>query len=218
MTSLVLLFVGAVLLINGLVFLGVIDAKSSTAINVLVGLFLAGTVLFLVLPVRGTDSESLSIILGAAGFLLFSFTYLGVAFNNLAGAHSAALGWYCGWAALISLFLSAVNFFHLADHRLGWIWASWSLLFVSFFLSLALEFEWMTKPAGVLAIMQAFSTCTIPAALQLTGAWANIPVPAVAAVQIIVTVILVWLVFSSRQARVGRRPDPDRAASASLAH
>ncbi|MCV9996193.1 hypothetical protein OIU93_18105 [Paeniglutamicibacter sp. ZC-3] len=213
MTSLVLLFVGAVLLINGLVFLGVIDAKSSTAINLLVGLFLAGTVLFLVLPVRGTDEASLGIILGASGFLLFSFTYLGVAFNNLAGAHGAALGWYCGWAALISMFLAAINFSHLADHRVGWLWASWSLLFLAFFLSLALKVEWMTAPAGALAIMQAFITCTVPAALQMTGLWTTVPVSAIAAAQIIMTAILVWHVRSSRRTWTGQKLDLQLASA-----
>lgn len=205
MTSLVLLFVGAVLLINGLVFLGIIDAKSATAINILVGLFLAGTVLFLVLPVRGTDGGSLDIILGAVGFLLFSFTYLGVAFNNLAGAPGTVLGWYCGWAALISVFLAVINFSHLADHRFGWIWASWSLLFLTFFLALALEVEWMTAPAGALAIMQAFTTCTVPAALQLTGQWTNVPVSVIAAVQIIVAAILGRLILSRRRTMAGQK-------------
>lgn len=185
-TTLVLLFVGSVLLVNGLVFLGVVEPKASVPINFLVGLALAAAVLFLVLPTGAGPVETSDVALGASGFLLFSFTYLTVAFNGMTGTDGNALGWYCGFAALIALFLSAVQFWRFGDPRSGWLWLSWAALFLVFFLTLAARLDSLARPAGALAIAQALTTCVLPAALQFTQTWSTVPVSAIAAVQVTV--------------------------------
>ncbi len=109
-------------------------------------------------------------MLGATGFLLFAFTYLYVAFNNFGSLPGNGLGWYCGWAALVSVFLAVVNFVRFSDVKFGFIWLSWVILFSAFFFVLALGGQgWLQRPTGWLAVLQAVTTTTIPGALQLTG-------------------------------------------------
>lgn len=192
MTSLALLFVGAVLLVNGLVFLEVVAARAAAAVNTLTGLVLVATAFHLVLSAPAADGAALDAALGAAGFMLFGFTYLTVAANALTGADGRGLGFYCGWASAISVFLSAVNFFRFQDAGMGWLWLSWSVLFASFFVALAIPAPRLGRPAGTLTVLQSVTTATVPAALMLTDSWASTPTAAIAAVQL--AVIAVYLV------------------------
>ena len=68
-------FVGAVLLINGLVLLGVVPPRSSVPLNLLVGTALAATALQIVLTTdaAGPSSTPAPGLWAAAGFTLFSF-------------------------------------------------------------------------------------------------------------------------------------------------
>lgn len=198
MAIMVLIFVGSVLLINGVVFLGKVEARSAAPINFLVGAALVGAVLVGALPVRGDDPESLNSLLGAVGLLLFAFTYLTVGFNNQMGLKGNALGWYCGWASLIALFLSAANFTQIADPRFGWLWLSWAVLFFAFFLSLTTDMAWIVRPTGALTVAQSFTTCTIPAALMLLDEWSDLALPIIAAVQVVVVSTFVAAALAAR--------------------
>ena len=199
MASLVLLFVGSVLLVNGLVFLGRVEARLAAPINILTGLALTATVLFIVLPVRDTGTESLNAVIGAVGFLLFSFTYITVGFNDIFDLEGYALGWYCGWATLIAIFLSAANFARIDDARFGWLWLSWSVLFFAFFLALVTNMAWIAKPVGILTVLQSFTTCTVPAALMLTEQWSGLSLVFIAVVQLAVIVIFVERAVAARR-------------------
>ena len=111
----------------------------------------------------------------AVGFLLFAFTYLGVAINNWTGGTGAALGWYCLWAVVASLVLAGVNFARYHDPRFGMLWLLWAVLFTLFFLVLALgvrQLEWAT---GWAATIEAVITTTIPGGLMLLGYWSSVP-------------------------------------------
>lgn len=203
MSSLALLFVGPVLLANGLGLLGRLSPKDTAPINLFVGLTLVATVAAGALNIRGATEQDLSTVLGTTGFLLFAFTYLYVAANNFRGLPGNGLGWYCGWAVLVSLFLAWVNVDRFHDPKLGVIWLAWSVLFTAFFLVLAQGKEALAPATGWLAIMQAFTTTTVPGALMLTGVWDAVPVGVVVAVQAAVVILFVALALtgSSRAAR-----------------
>lgn len=198
MPSLVLLFVGAVLLLNGLGLLGVVTPKMSAPINAFVGTSLIVVVLFITLPVRGSSEAELDVVLTSVGYLLFAFAYLYVAINNSLGLEGGGLGWYCGWAVLISLYISWFNYTRFDDPKFGAIWLSWSLLFAAFFVVLALNLEWLTIPTGWLTIMQAFTTATIPGAFLLTGDWDRLPTWTVAIAQAAVATVYVLLSLARR--------------------
>lgn len=202
-----LLFVGAVLLINGLVLLGKIEPKSATSINILVGGGLAAAAAYLVIPLDLESPTALPVIAGAVGFTLFSLTYLTVAFNALAGTPGKTLGWYCGWAVLISAFLAVYHFATVDDPRMAALWTAWTVLFLAFFLAIVVRPYWGDSFAGMLAIIQSFTTCTIPAMLQIADGWTEIsPIP-IAAVQAFGIAFAFW--WASRRAgeRPGREPN-----------
>lgn len=217
MVSVALLFVGAVLLVNGLVFLDRVAPKSAVAINLLTGALLVGTALVLVLPADSTSPDGLASAVAAGGFALFGFTYLTVATNSLSNAPGTGLGWYCGWASAIALYLSMVHFLQLDDPQLAWLWLAWSVLFAAFFVALATPAQqWIGKATGTLAALQSISTASIPAALMLIGKWDDTPVVAIAAVQIVIVSIYVLQVADARRRnqstpRHVRAPEPTPA-------
>jgi putative amide transporter protein len=198
MTSLIFFFVGSVLLLNGLGLLGLVGPKATAPINTFVGVSLLASVLFVVLPVRGTQDADLSTVLGAAGYLLFAFTYLYVAVNNYAGFPGHGLGWYCGWAALVSVFLSWINFDRFQDAKFGTIWLAWAVLFGAFFAVLALDIDRLARPTGWLTVLESFTTCTIPGALLLIGAWDSTPTVAIVAAQAIPVAVFAITALASK--------------------
>ncbi|MDQ6524514.1 AmiS/UreI family transporter [Nocardioides sp. LHD-245] len=191
MSSLALFFVGSVLLCNGLGLLGRLSPKDTAPINLFIGLTLVATVGVTALPVAGSSDAELSTVLGSAGFLLFAFTYLYVALNNFRDLPGQGLGWYCGWAVLVSLMLAWVNFDRFDDPKFGAIWLSWAVLFSAFFLVLAAGLDSLTVATGWLAVLQAFTTTTLPGALMLTGRWDDVPTGVVVAAQVAVVVVFV---------------------------
>jgi putative amide transporter protein len=191
MSSIALLFVGAVLLINGLVFLGRVDAKAAIPLNFLVGAFLVLTALLPAATLSATAPDFRSAAFGAVGFTLFGFTYLTVGANSLFGGTGAALGWYCGWASAVAAVLAAVNFAGAMDPLMAWLWAAWSALFLSFFLALIGGRPEVTRAAGVLAILQSVSTASAPGLLMIDGSWATTSVTLVAIAQIVVVLVAV---------------------------
>ncbi|BCF86683.1 transporter (plasmid) [Rhodococcus qingshengii] len=199
MSSLALMFVGSVLLCNGLGLLNLLTPKATAPVNAFIGSTLIVTVLVQILSSTGTSVEQLDIVLGVTGFLLFGFTYLYVAFNNFGTLPGEGLGWYCGWAAIISTFLAAVNFARFSDIKFGFIWISWVVLFSAFFAILAMGCDWLARPTGWLAVLQAFTTTTIPGALQLTGDWGRVNSTSVVFVQIFVLIIFFILAARARQ-------------------
>ncbi len=188
MSNLALLFVGAVLLVNGLVFLGKIDGKAAIPVNLLVGAVLVLTALLQVSAVELTSPDYRAVAFGAAGFTLFGFTYLTVGGNSLFGGSGTGLGWYCGWASVIAAVLAIVNFTSSGGTSMGWLWASWSVLFASFFLALITGAKGLTVAAGWLAILQSFTTATIPALLMINGSWETTSLVLIAVIQIAVVV------------------------------
>ncbi|NII89099.1 hypothetical protein E9230_003069 [Corynebacterium glutamicum] len=108
MSSLALSFGGAVLLVHGVTFIGVIQPRSEIPINLLAG----GTLFLAAIPMVWTSIESSDTsasLYSAVGFALFGFTYLGVALGTSLSADNRGLGVYCGWAPVIAGLLVYVN-------------------------------------------------------------------------------------------------------------
>src|SRR3954466_12333014 len=87
MGSVGLLYVGAVLIVNGLMLLGRVDARAAAPMNLFVGLLQVLTPTYLIFT-SGGDADT---ILGASGIYLFGFTYLYVAFNLFFGLDGTGL-------------------------------------------------------------------------------------------------------------------------------
>lgn len=200
MGSLALLFIGSVLVLNGLSLLQIIGPQATAPINLFVGLFTLGVALQAVLPASSAGTPS--IFVGAAGFLLFAFTYLYVAMNNFFDMPGGGLGWYCGWSVLGSSLLAVVNFATPDGARAGWLWISWAGLFAAFFVIAALDKVRWVRPTGVYAILHGFFSTGIPGAMQLTGHWNSVPVWVVAATQMLIAAVFLALGLTSRHTAV----------------
>ncbi|MCS5480847.1 amidase substrates transport protein [Corynebacterium sp. YIM 101645] len=212
MSSIALLFVGAVLLVNGLVFLGRVDAKAAIPVNLLVGALLVLTALVPAVTLSATAPDFRSAAFGSVGFLLFGFTYLTVGANSLFGGTGTALGWYCGWASMIAAVLATVNFTGSADPLMAWLWAAWSALFLSFFLALVGGGPETGQAAGTLAVLQSVTTASVPGLLMIDGSWATTSVTLVAVVQIVAVLVCagVAVMLRSRTPAPVRIPDAVR--------
>ena len=174
MASVGLMFVGAVLFINGLLFLGKVDAKSAATFNLFVGALQVAIPFYLIATAASTDE-----LLLASGTFLFGFTYLYVGISNLAGQESSGLGWYSAWVAIMAAAFGVTEIVKFDEPTLGLLWLQWSVLWGLFFLILALGYDRLTTVTGVLTLILAFTTCTIPGYLLLLGEWGRIPTWAV---------------------------------------
>ena len=137
-----LLYVGAVLFLNGLWLMGHIADREIAVINVFAGFVTLLVALYLAF---GPEADAVS-IKAAALTLLFTFTYLWVAFNRYSGADGRGLGWFSLFVAVtvvpvaLETLASADSFW---DVWFGLCWASWAVLWFMYFLLLA-----MKRPIG----------------------------------------------------------------------
>lgn len=167
MIGLVLLWVGAVLFVNGLWLLGRVSDEEVGVINLFVGIvtFLAA----IVTALRG--GAALTDIGFGALVLLFSFTYIWVGVNRFLRADGRGLGWYCLFVAItavpigVALLLDAGTTW---QYWLGLNWLAWAVLWFLYWVLL------VTKRVGVqlvgaVTVVVAIATAWLPAFLLLQG-------------------------------------------------
>ena len=166
--GLALFYVGAVLILNGLWMLGRIGDREIPVIN----LFAGGVTLLVALKLAFGEGADAASIKAAAFSLLFSFTYLWVALNRHNGADGRGLGWFSLFVAITALpvAIDTLTSAHSAwDLWLGASWGAWSVLWLLFFLLLALQ-KPLARLTAWTAIVQGIFTGWIPGYLLLTGA------------------------------------------------
>ena len=171
MGSVGLLYVGAVLIINGLMLLGYVEARSAAPLNLFVGALQVLTPTYLIFTAGGDTTT----ILAASGIYLFGFTYLYVGINLLAGLDGTGVGWFSAFVAVAAVVYSGLNFFYFtpSDPGFGAIWLYWAVLWALFWVVLALKREAFTRYTGAVAVVAGVVTAAIPAFLLLTGKWAD---------------------------------------------
>jgi hypothetical protein len=169
MGSVGLLYVGAVLILNGLMLLGRVDARAAAPLNLFVGGLQVITPTYLIFT-SGGDANA---ILFASGLYLFGFTYLYVGFNLLAGLDGTGLGWFSAFVAAAAVVYAGLNFGRFDDPAFGVIWLYWAVLWVLFFLVLGLKREELTRFTGAIAVVAGVFSTAVPAFLLLTGVWEN---------------------------------------------
>jgi putative amide transporter protein len=166
-----LLYVGCVLFINGLLLLGVVEARSAAPINLFVGAMQVVTPTYLIFTASGDPVTVAKTVLAASGLYLFGFTYLYVGIGLLAGLDTTGVGWFSLFVAIMTLGYSYANFAILGDRPFGVIWLMWGFLWALFFVVLGLKHEGLTRYTGWVTIIQAWVTAAIPAFLLLTDLW-----------------------------------------------
>lgn len=184
MGSVGLLYVGAVLFLNGCMLLGWIDAKSAAPLNIFVGALQVVTPTYLIFTADGDTAQ----ILGASGLYLFGFTYLYVALNLLANLDGTGLGFFSLFVAICAIAYSAIAF-NDGDPAFGVIWLYWAYLWGLFYVLLGRKKESIGRYTGAVAAIQGWVTGAIPAFLLLTGRWSELNGTTVAIVLAVVGVV-----------------------------
>ncbi|WP_285779597.1 AmiS/UreI family transporter [Microtetraspora sp. NBRC 13810] len=167
MGSVGLLYVGAVLFINGLMLLGRVEPRAAALLNLFVGVLQMITPTVIIVSNPGNTAQ----ILGASGLYLFAFTYLYVGINLLTGIDSTGVGYFSLFVSIMAIGYSYANFRILRDPGLGVIWLYWSFLWFLFFVLLGLKQAWITHYTGWVTAIEGWVTGAIPAFMMLTGTW-----------------------------------------------
>src|SRR5580693_1898753 len=194
MSDVGLMFVGAVLFVNGLLLLGKVDAKGAATFNLFVGA-LQTAIPFYLIATAPTAND----ILLDSGIFLFGFTYLYVGISNLAGQEPRGLGWYSAWVAIMAAAFGITNIVKFHDPTIGLLWLQWSVLWALFWLVLGLGISRLTPLTGWLTLILSFTTCTIPGFLLLLGEWGHVHTWLVLAV--IAATVVALLPIASRALR-----------------
>jgi putative amide transporter protein len=190
----VLLYVGAVLVVNGIWLLGqaraaearptptaggagavaaeahplFIENREVAVLNIFTGF--VGVVAAVTLAVQGNENEDIASIRAAGYILLFAFTYIWVAFNQFLNVRGHAFGWYCLFVAITAVFAGIYTFSNAdgndASIYLGVDWFAWAILWFMFFLLLALERP-IARITGWAAILVGIGTSWVFAILIL---------------------------------------------------
>jgi hypothetical protein len=164
-----LLYVGAILFLNGTMLLGWIDGKSAAPLNIFVGLLQVVTPTYLIINADG----DMTTILGASGLYLFGFTYLYVACNLMWDLDGTGLGMFSIYVAIAAVIYSLISF-NAGDPVFGVIWLYWAFLWLLFYILLARKRDGIGRYTGSVAAVQGFVTGLLPAFLILTGRIADI--------------------------------------------
>lgn len=167
MSNVGLLYVGAVLFINGLMLLGKVPGKSAAIMNLFVG---AMQTIFPTIIISQAAGDP-TVIFGASGLYLFSFTYLYVGINQLYSLPGDGLGWFSLFVAVCATVFGTVFLVHFQDPVSAVMWYLWAVLWFLFFLLLGLHMDNLTIATGWFTLTVAHISATIPALLLLSGAF-----------------------------------------------
>jgi hypothetical protein len=179
----VLLYVGVVLIVNGIWLIGQARAAPAAAaggeaafeadptfiqnrevaiLNIFTGFI--GLVAAATLAVQGNIEGDLASIRGAGYILLFAFTYLWVAYNQYANAGGHAFGWYCLFVAVTAVVAGIFTFSNAdgnsASIYLGFCWFGWAILWFMFWMLLSLERP-IARITGAVAILEGVATAWV---------------------------------------------------------
>ena len=168
MLGVCLLFVGIVLINNGICTLANVDKKSAAVMNIFTG----GLSLFI---------NCVNLAQGnyyAAGTgLLFCFTYLWVAINNIFDRDSYPFAWFQSFVAVNAIVFGIVegvtgcaSLGIEADWRWAVIWWLWAVLWGSAFFTDILKKD-LKKFVPILQVVEGVITAWVPGVMLMIGVW-----------------------------------------------
>jgi hypothetical protein len=208
MSNVGLLYVGAILFINGLMLIGVIPGKSAAILNFFVG----GMQVVLPTIILMQANNDPAIIFATSGLYLFGFTYLYVGILQVTGISGEGLGWFSLFVAACAVVIGVIQF-ALGDAVFGVIWWIWAVLWFLFFLLLGLGKESLGRTTGWFAILISHLTATIPAFFLLTGNYESNAALALLMAALGVIALVVSLALGRRGLAAATTPTPSVPAS-----
>ena len=162
-----LLLVGVVLLVNGLVTLGIVPARSAALLNLFVGT--AQVVLpTIILVQHGGDA---AVVNATWPSYLFGFTYLYYGLGIFLNLEPQGLGWFSAFVAAVAAYEAVSTV--ATDPVFAVIWLTWAAMWSLFFLLMALGREELTRFAGWFLVLLGIPTCSVSAIFLLEGRWTS---------------------------------------------
>jgi hypothetical protein len=124
-----------------------LQGREVAVINIFTGF--VGVVIALILLIQAAVQSNLASARGGGFILLFAFTYLWVAFNQVISGSGRAFGWYCLFVAITAIPAGIYTLQTAGGNPaaiwLGLNWFAWAILWALFFVLLALE-----RPIGLI--------------------------------------------------------------------
>lgn len=160
MLGVCLLYVGIVLINNGICRLSNIDNKSASIMNIFTGTL---SIIINIVSLIYGDYYS------AGTGLLFGFTYLFVAINGIFKLDSRPFGWYSLFVAINAVFFGIISYLQ-GDWRFLIIWLLWAILWLTGFIENVLKKD-LGKSVPILQIFEGIVTAWIPGFLMLINMW-----------------------------------------------
>lgn len=170
MLGVILLYVGMVLMSNGLYRLAGLKDKSIAVMN----LFTGGLGLVLnigAILIGVAQNQGASWYYASATGLLFAFTYLYVAINSIFNLDQRLYGWYSLFVAINTIPAGLLCFVGYGGNAIyGVIWWLWGILWLTGFIENVLHKQ-LGKWVGWLSVLEGIITAWIPGFLMLINMW-----------------------------------------------
>ena len=167
----ILLYVGMVLMSNGLHRLEGIPDKSNVVMNIFTGGL--GLILNIIVIAYGAcTGQGAEWFYGSATGLLFAFTYLYSAINTIFDFDQRLYGWFSLFVAINTLpaGILCLTSGYGGNAWYGIIWFLWGVLWLTAFIEINLKKN-LGKFVSYLAIFEGIVTAWIPGLLMLWGKW-----------------------------------------------
>ena len=170
MLGVVLLYVGIVLISNGIARLTKIDPRSQSIMNLFTGGL--SVIANIVTIIFGELLTSRSDFYAAATGLLFGFTYLYIALNGIFNLDQRLYGWYSSFVAINSIPAGLISFMSggVFNISMAIIWWLWGILWLTGWIETVLNIN-LGKAVGYLSTFEGIVTAWIPGFLMLAGLW-----------------------------------------------
>lgn len=170
MSGAILLYVGIVLISNGLYGLQKISDKSNVIMNLFTG-SLSFILNIICLGYGIVANKPDTFFYGSATGLLFAFTYLMVAFNKIFDLDGRLYGWYSLFVAINSIPAGILCFYGFGGNNwYGIIWWLWGILWLTGFIECTLG-KSLGKFTGWLGVLEGIFTAWVPGFLILCNCW-----------------------------------------------
>lgn len=193
-----LFFVGIVLLVNGLVILNIVPAKSAAILNLFVG------ALQVLLPtiILAQAAGDPAIVNATWPTYLFGFTYLYYGLGILLDLEPQGLGWFSSFVAVVALYEAATTL--ATDPVFAVIWLCWAGMWTLFFLLMALGKGSLGRFTAWFLIWLGIPSCSISGVFLLNGVWSTTPAAGAAAFVALLALTAVSIAFT--RSSIARSP------------
>jgi hypothetical protein len=185
-----LFFVGIVLLVNGLVILNIVPARTAAILNLFVGVM---QVLLPTIILAQADGDS-AIINATWPTYLFGFTYLYYGLGILLDLEPQGLGWFSAFVAAVALYEAATAL--ATDPIFAVIWLCWAVMWTLFFLLMALGKAGLSRFTGWFLVWLGIPSCSISGLFLLNRAWSTTPTAGAAAFVALLALTAVSIAFT----------------------